>query len=40
MKFMAIGVFATLLVIGFAPIAAEAMILIVLEFGPDSLFQP
>ena len=40
MKFMAIGVLATLLVIGFAPIAAEAMILIVLEFGPHTLFQP
>jgi hypothetical protein len=40
MKFIATGLVATLLLIGFAPFAAEAMILIVLEFGPPSLFQP
>ncbi len=40
MKFIAVGLVATLLLIGFAPFAAEAMILLVLEFGPPSLFQP
>jgi len=40
MKFIAMGLLATVLLIGFAPFAAEAMILIVLEFGPPSLFQP
>ena len=40
MKFIAMGLLATVLLIGFAPFAAEAMILIVLEFGLPSLFQP
>jgi hypothetical protein len=40
MKFIAVGLVATLLLIGFAPFAAEAVILLVLEFGPPSLFQP
>ncbi|MGI9321008.1 MAG: hypothetical protein ACR2O5_06305 [Thiogranum sp.] len=40
MKLLATGLLATALLIGFAPFAAEAMILIVLEFGPASLFQP
>jgi len=40
MRFIAMGLVATVLLIGFAPFAAEAMILIALEFGPASLFQP
>jgi len=40
MKLLATGLLVTVLLIGFAPFAAEAMILIVLEFGPASLFQP
>jgi len=40
MKFITVGLVATLLLIGFAPFTAEAVILIVLEFGPPSLFQP
>jgi len=40
MKVIAMGLLATLLLIGLAPFAAEAMILIVLEFGSPSLFQP
>ncbi|MEN8801558.1 MAG: hypothetical protein ABF297_06225 [Thiogranum sp.] len=40
MKLLAMGLIAIVLLIGFAPFAAEAMILIVLEFGPASLFQP
>jgi hypothetical protein len=40
MKFIAMGLLATLLLIGFAPFAAEAMIVIVLEFGLPSLFRP
>ena len=40
MKFIAMGLLATLLLIGFAPFAAEAMIVIVLEFGLPSLFGP
>jgi hypothetical protein len=40
MKFIATGLLVSLLLIGIAPIAAESMILIVLEFGPPSLFQP
>ena len=40
MKVIAMGLLATLLLIGLAPFAAEAMILLVLEFGAPSLFQP
>ncbi len=40
MKIIVTGLLATLLLIGLLPMAAEAMILIVLEFGPPSLFQP
>jgi hypothetical protein len=40
MKVIAMGLLATLLLIGLAPFAAEAMILIVLEFGSPPLFQP
>lgn len=39
MKFIAAGLLATLLLIGLAPFAAEAIILIILEFGPLFLFQ-
>jgi len=40
MKIIAIGLLAAVLLIGFAPFAAEAMILIILEFGAPPLFQP
>ncbi len=40
MKFIAMGMVLTLLLVGFAPFAAEAMIMIVLDFGPPPLFHP
>jgi len=37
MKYIAMGLGATLLLISFAPFAAEAIILIALNFGPPTL---
>ena len=40
MKYIAMGLGATLLLISFAPFAAETIILIALNFGSPPLLQP
>jgi len=40
MKYIAVGLGATLLLINFAPFAAETIILIALNFGPPPLLHP
>lgn len=40
LKSIAIGLSATLLLIALAPLAAETIVLVALNFGPPDLFQP